>query len=194
MRLTLSSYALVALAAVGAPASGCSSDYTVSPLPDMRISLDLAVATPTPQPDMSCFNTACGGCSSWANWDGTPSKVGDPCLWKGVYQCTGTSLKCSDSGCLACSNTSNRAAGTVCGADGHTIVELTYTGNTCTAYDFGSAIGVCNRTPDDHCVDRCTAPASGNTYDCVAHCASDDGGGTGCTHMASDTCESLASC
>lgn len=173
-------------------AAGCGS-YSVSPPPDMRISLDLAVSTPVSSPDMTCINTACGGCSSWRNWDGAPSMPGDPCLWKGVYQCNGMKLECSDSGCLACADTNNRPVGTVCGADGHTIVELTYSGQTCSAYDFGSAIGVCNRAPGDHCVQRCSGP-NGNVYDCVAHCTSDDGGGTGCAYGAGATCESLVNC
>jgi hypothetical protein len=174
-------------------AAACGSSYSVSPPPDMRISLDLAVSPPVTSTDMSCLNTACGGCSSWLNWDGTPSKEGDPCLWKGVYQCNGTALVCSDTGCLACTDTTKQPVGTVCGADGHTIVELTYAGNACSAYDFGSAIGLCNRAPGDHCVQRCTGP-NGNVYDCVAHCTSDDGGGTGCDHMPTDTCESLKGC
>lgn len=173
--------------------AGCGSAFEVPAPPDSRINLDLAVnMNPTP-PDMSCFNTACGGCSNWANPDGTPSKVGDPCLFRGVYQCMGTSLVCSDKSCMTCSNGANHPTGTVCGADGHTIIELTYVGTTCTAYDFGSAIDVCNRTPGDHCVERCRGP-NGNVYNCVANCVSDDGGATGCMHSANDTCESLVSC
>jgi hypothetical protein len=181
--------ALLAFAAL----SGCGSTYEVPPPPDARISLDLAVSPPVVLPDMACLNMACGGCSQWLSWNGMPSKVGDPCLWKGAYACTGTQLTCTSNACLACTDTTKHAAGTVCGAAGHTIVELNYVGTTCTAYDFGSAIGVCNRTRDDHCVQRCRGP-NGNTYDCVAGCTSDDGGGTGCAHGANDTCESLTSC
>jgi hypothetical protein len=173
--------------------AGCGSAFEVQPLPDARVNLDLAVTINTTPPDMSCFNMACGGCSSWANPDGTPSKVGDPCLWKGVFACSGTTLTCSDKSCMTCGNAANRPTGTVCGADGHTIIELQYAGAACTAYDFGSAIDVCNRTSGDRCVQRCRGP-NGNVYSCTANCASDDGGATGCAHMASDTCESLVSC
>jgi hypothetical protein len=174
--------------------AGCGSDFEVPARPDSHVDLDLAVTmTPTP-PDMACFNRACGGCSQWASFDGTPSKVGDPCSWKGTYACNGTSLTCMGGGtCLTCTDTSKHAVGTVCGADGHTIIELTYTGTTCTAYDLGSAIGVCNHGAGDHCVQRCTGP-SGNVFNCVASCASTDGGGTGCMHGATDTCESLTGC
>lgn len=176
--------------------SGCGSAFVVPPLPDARITLDLAVNVSAPPPDMACFNMACGGCSSWANPDGTPAKVGDPCLWKGTYACNGALLTCSDKSCLACANTANHPVGTVCGADGHTIVELTYIGATCTAYDFGSAIDVCNRTPGDRCVQRCRGPTgpNNNVYACTANCASDDGGAAGCAHTAADTCESLVNC
>jgi len=172
---------------------GCGSDFEVPAAPDGRVNLDLAVTTTPPPPDMACFNRACGGCSNWSNFDGTPAKVGDPCLWKSTYACSGTSLACMDKTCLTCTSGSNRPVGTVCGADGHTIIELTYTGNTCTAYDLGSAIGVCNHGAGDYCVQRCRGPVN-NVYNCVANCASTDGGGTGCMHSASDTCESLAGC
>jgi hypothetical protein len=173
--------------------AGCGSPFEVPALPDSRVELDLAVNIPMTPPDMSCFNMACGGCSNWANPDGTPSKVGDPCLWKGAYACSGMALTCSDKSCLPCANAANHATGSVCGADGKTIIELTYVGTTCTAYDFGSAIDVCNRTPGDHCVQRCRGP-NGTAYSCSANCVSDDGGAGGCTHMASDTCESLTAC
>ncbi|HEY1587695.1 MAG TPA: hypothetical protein VGH63_18480 [Polyangia bacterium] len=172
--------------------AGCGSDFQVPAPPDTRIDLDLAVEITATPPDMDCFNTACGGCSSWANFDGAPAKVGDPCLYKGVYQCMGTSLVCSSAACLTCSTAGKTAAGTVCGADGHTIVELTYTGATCSAYDLGSAIGMCNHGEDDKCLSHCTA--NGNVYNCAAVCASDDGGGTGCAHSTSETCETLAGC
>ena len=129
---------------------------------------------------MSCLNLACGGCSSFANWDGTPVKVGDPCLWKGVWQCSGTQLECSDNSCPTCGVA---MTGSVCGADGHTILDLTNPGSGCRVYDFGSAIAVCNRTTTDHCVGRCTD--NGGARSCVAHCISDDGGGTGCEYQAS---------
>lgn len=172
--------------------AGCGSDFEVPALPDARVTLDLAVSTTAATPDMACFNSVCGGCSTWANFDGTPSKVGDPCLYKGAYACTGTSLTCNSSACLTCTTAGRSAHGTVCGADGHTIVELTYAGTTCSAYDLGSAIGVCNHGAGDKCQHRCTL--NGSIYDCVAHCVSDDGGGTGCDHTAGETCESLAGC
>ena len=169
--------------------SGCGSDFQVPPPPDARISLDLGVSVNPAPPDMACFNMACGGCSAWANYDGTPAKVGDPCLWKGTYQCTGTTLKCSDASCPQCPST---MTGSVCGADHHTILELTNTG-TCQVYDFGSAIDVCNHGPSDKCVGRCTMN-TGGTYSCEAHCVSDDGGGTGCEYNSTATCQTLAGC
>jgi hypothetical protein len=172
--------------------AACGSDFDVPSLPDARFTRDLAiVVTPLP-PDLSCFNRACGGCSRWANWDGSPSQPGDPCLWKGTYACNGAELTCSDNGCLACADASKKPTGTVCGADSHTIIELAYGGNGCSAYDFGSAIDVCNHGSNDRCLQRCTANGSG--FGCVAHCASDDGGGTGCAHQPNDTCESLTNC
>jgi hypothetical protein len=177
---------LLSLLVVGC---GKDSDFVPPPRPDMRFTLDLASNFMPENPDMTCFNMACGSCSEFANWDGTPAKVGDPCLWKGSWQCMGTTLACSDNGCPMCGTA---IAGSVCGADGHTILELTDPGSGCRAYDFGSAIAVCNRTPGDHCGGRCTV--NGSKHDCVARCVSDDGGGTGCQHMSSDTCESLSSC
>jgi len=185
---------LVFLALLFTPIAGCGSDFEVPAPPDSRIELDLAVSMITTPPDMSCFNTACGGCSQWAKYDGTPAKVGDPCLYKGVYQCMGTSLVCSSTACLTCSTGGRTAQGTVCGADGHSIMELQYTGATCAAYDLGSAIGVCNHGSGDMCQQRCTGPDGNNVYHCVAHCLSDDGGGTGCAHTGTETCESLAGC
>jgi hypothetical protein len=173
--------------------AGCGSDFEVPAPPDGRVELDLAVTMTSTPPDMACFNTACGGCSTWATYAGVPAKAGDPCLWKGSYACSGTSLQCTGTACLACADTSKHPVGTVCGADGHTIIELTYTGTTCTAYDLGSAIGVCNHGAGDYCVQRCRGPV-GNVYNCSANCASTDGGGTGCMHGATDTCESLAGC
>jgi hypothetical protein len=173
---------------------GCGSDFSVPANPDARIELDLAVTVTTAPPDMSCFNTACNGCGAWANADGTPAKVGDPCLYKGTYQCQGTSLVCMGSACLTCSTSGRTAQGTVCGADGRSIIELTYTGTTCTAYDLGSAIGMCNHGSDDKCLAHCTGPDGNNVYHCAAVCASDDGGGTGCAHSATETCETLAGC
>src|SRR5437868_143989 len=129
--------ALFVILVVGA---GCKSDFQVPAPPDARISLDLSVTVPPPSADLACFNRACGGCSHFSRWDGTPAQQGDPCLWNGKLTCMGTSLTCSDASCLTCGGT---ATGTVCGADGHTIIELVHTGNSCTAYDLGSAIGVC---------------------------------------------------
>ena len=136
---------VLAVSVLALSVSGCGSDFEVPAPPDARIDLDLAVSPfPPAPPDLNCFNTACGGCSAWANFDGTPAKVGDPCLYKGVYQCTGTSLVCSSTACLTCQSGGKTPVGSVCGADGHTIVELQYTGTTCAAYDFGSSINVCN--------------------------------------------------
>ena len=171
---------------------GGGGNFVVPPQPDARVNLDLSQSVSQSMPDMTCFNSVCGACSQWANYDGKPSKEGDPCLWNGVYKCTGTQLECTSNTCLGCSNGSNHPVGTVCGADGHTIIELHYTGTACVAYDFGSAIDVCNHSATDVCQQKCTA--NGTTYDCAAHCASDDGGGTGCTHQPTDTCESLTSC
>jgi hypothetical protein len=176
--------------ALALAACDSSSFVPVGP-PDAHVNLDLAdTYVAPPAPDGGCFNTACGGCSSWAKWDGSPARPGDSCLWTGTLSCTGTSLTCSDSSCLACPK---QVSGTVCGADGHTIVELMLSGNSCSAYDFGSAIGVCNHGAQDQCLGRCTVDASGN-YACAAHCASDDGGGTGCPHGSNDTCATLAGC
>jgi hypothetical protein len=171
--------------------AGCGSGDFESPAPpDMRITLDLAVSQDHPPPDLTCFNTACGGCSTWAKFDGTPAAPGDPCGWKGTLACTGTDLMCNDASCPTCAS---KMTGTVCGADGHTIVELTYVGNTCSVYDFGSAIDVCNKSTNDVCVGRCVP--NGADYACSAHCLSDpDGGGPGCQHMPTDTCTSLAGC
>jgi hypothetical protein len=172
--------------------AGCGSDaadFEPPPRDDMRHELDLASSFVPTEPDMSCLDTACGGCSSFTNWDGTPVKVGDPCLWKGMWQCNGMQLECSDNGCPACTTA---MTGSVCGADGHTILELTDPGSGCRAYDFGSAVDVCNRSPGDHCVGRCTLDNS--VHKCVARCVSDDGGATGCEHQSSDTCVTLSSC
>jgi hypothetical protein len=177
--------ALLCLLAVAA----CGSDFQVPALPDARIAIDLAVTSPEELPDLGCFNRACGGCSRFARSDGTPAQVGDPCLWKGQLICNGATLTCSDASCPSCGGTMR---GTVCGADGHTIVELIVIGSSCTAYDLGSAVGVCNDGPRDGCVDRCTK--NGTTYSCVAGCLADDGGATGCAQKASDTCDSLTSC
>ena len=174
--------------------AGCGdADFVPPPRDDMKISIDLASSVLSAEADMSCLNTACGGCSSFANRDGTPASVGDPCLWKGVWQCSGDELECSDNSCPSCGTA---VTGTVCGADGHTILELTNLGNGCRAYDFGSAIDVCDRGAGAHCGGRCTLV--GGAHQCVANCVSDDGGGTGCAHQpppaTTDTCESLTSC
>lgn len=171
--------------------SGCGSGFAPPAQPGDKITLDLAVGTPAnPAADAGCVNTACGGCSSWVNWDGTPSKPGDPCAWKGTWACNGTTLACADLTCPTCGSMM-KMTGSVCGADGHTILELTWVGSACSVYDFGSAIAVCNRNAADQCVGRCVA---GNPVACQAHCVSDDGGGTGCAHQATDTCTSLEGC
>jgi hypothetical protein len=169
--------------------TGCGSDFAPPAQPNDKLTLDLAVATANPSGDAGCLNTACGGCSSWTNWDGTLSKPGDPCAWKGTWACNGTTLACAD---LTCPTCAAKMSGSVCGADGHTVLDVTYLGATCSVYDFGTALAVCNRTDGDHCVGRCTSGTGGVA--CEAHCVSDDGGGTGCAHMATDTCVSLQSC
>jgi hypothetical protein len=161
--------------------------------PDAHLTLDLASTYVPPPPDLACFNNACGSCSSWAKWDGTPAQPGDPCSWKGTLQCNGNALVCSDTSCLSCPKA---VSGTVCGADGHTILELLTTGSVCAAYDFGSAIAVCNRSAQDQCRGSCSVDGSGN-YACAAHCTSDgngDAGVGGCPHGASDSCTSLTGC
>ena len=190
MRLTLRILTLATLALCGCKSS--SKDFVVPPAPGARVDLDLGTSSASASLDMTCINSVCGGCSSWVNYNGAPSKEGDPCLWNGVYKCSGTELKCTSSTCLGCASGSNKATGTVCGADGHTIIELHYSGTACVALDIGSAIGVCNNSANDVCQQKCTA--NGTTYDCVAHCTSDDGGGTGCTYQPAATCESLTSC
>jgi hypothetical protein len=169
---------------------GCGKDpdFEVPPRDDMRITLDLASSFVSMDPDMSCLSTACGGCSNYVNWDGSPVAVGDPCLWKGTWQCSGTTLTCSDEGCPTCGTA---MSGSVCGADGHTIVEITNMG-MCRTYDFGSAIAVCNRAPGDHCVHRCTL--DNGVHRCAARCASADGGAMGCPFVSTQTCEALTSC
>lgn len=168
----------------------CGSDYQVPAPPDARITLDLAASFDFPPRDMTCFNTACGGCSEWARPDGTPAKEGDPCLWKGTLACVGDKLTCMDTGCPSCGSP---MTGSVCGKDGQTIISLTYEGTTCVAYSFGSAINVCNRAAGDKCLGRCVQV--GGTYHCSARCASDtDGGVAGCEHQDTDTCTSLAGC
>ncbi len=166
-------------------------DFQVPPQPDARVSLDLSSNMNFPPADMTCFNTACGGCSALMNWDGTPTKVGDPCLWNGTYQCSGSTLTCSSNACPMCST---KQTGSICGADGHTIIELVNSTGSCVAYDLGSAIDRCNHGPSDKCQARCTANASAGTVDCAAHCLSDDGGGTGCDHTATETCNTLENC
>jgi hypothetical protein len=176
------------LMAVLALGCGKDPDFEVPARDDMRITLDLASSFMHQDPDMSCLSTACGGCSYLTNWDGSPVEAGDPCLWKGTWQCAGTQLTCSDDGCPTCGTA---MTGSLCGADGHTIVEITNMG-ACGVYDFGSAIAVCNRTPGDHCVSRCTL--DNGVHHCAARCASADGGAMGCEHSAAQTCEALTSC
>jgi hypothetical protein len=176
--------------AVAAAAAACSSsDFQVTPPEDARVTLDLAVPS-FPPDDMTCFNTECGGCSKWAKWDGTPAHVGDPCLWNGVLQCTGMALTCTSTACLPCSpgGTPTPVSGSVCGADGHTIVELLTQNGTCSAYDFNSAINVCNHSSVDKCEQRCTN--NGSSYSCAAYCLSDDGG-VAHEYSASATCVTL---
>ena len=170
--------------------AGCGSDFQPPGPPDTRIELDLSVGGGSTPADLSCFNTACGGCSQWARFDGSPAKAGDPCGIGGMLLCAGTSLKCSSSACPSCAQ---KMTGTVCAADGHTILELTNAGSTCSVYDFGSAIDVCNRAAGDKCVNRCVQ--NGADYACVAHCTADpDGGGPGCAYQANESCTSLAGC
>jgi hypothetical protein len=93
-------------------------------------------------------------------------------------------------------------SGSVCGADGHTVLELVNASGACSAYDFGSLIDLCAHDASDHCVGRCVK--SGTSYACTAGCTSygpmDGGAGdggvphTGCPHAATDTCDSLTSC
>jgi hypothetical protein len=194
--------ALVAVAvalAVAVEGCGRDPDFQVPPRPDMRTVIDLAVSLDHPPADMTCFNTACGGCSAWARVDGKPAQPGDPCLWKGTWQCMGTTLVCSDTGCPACGGA---MTGSVCGADGHTVLDLTMKGGMCAAYDFGSTIALCNHDASDHCVGRCIKV--GASYACTAGCTSEGGGDggardggaprTGCPHAATDTCDTLTSC
>ncbi len=174
---------------------GCGSDFQVPAPLGARIEIvDKATTLVPPPADMACLNTVCGGCSTWTNFAGTPSEEGGPCLYNGTYKCMGTSLVCSSTACLTCQSGGKTPVGTVCGADGHTIIELQYTGPTCAAYDFGTPTNVCNHGSSDKCLQSCTGPDSNNVYHCAAHCVSDDGGGTGCEHMANETCESLAGC
>jgi hypothetical protein len=102
----------------------------------------------------------------------------------------GTQLQCSDFSCPACA--AGTMTGSVCGADGHTILALLATANGCRVHDFGSAVNVCNRGPNDKCVGRCTK--NGNLYSCVAGCTSDDGGGTGCPFAPAQSCDILTGC
>ena len=175
-------------------ACGCGGgDFQVPPQPDARVSLDLAVNTNSPSSDAACLSMVCGACSDRANWDGKPTAEGDPCNWNGTWQCNGASLQCSSGACLPCTQGSGAqpVTGTICGADGHTILELVYAGGSCAAYDFGSSIDVCNRKPNDGCVATCSKQGSGS-FACVAHCLSDDGGTGGHPYSPTDTCQSLS--
>ena len=154
------------LAALALGACGTDPDFIVPPGANTRFERDLAATFPAPPPDLSCFNNVCGGCSVWANWDGSPAQVGNPCGWNGTWACSGTTLTCTSAACPPCGGA---MSGSVCGADGHTIVELVGAGASCHTYDFGSAIAVCNRAPGDHCVGSCTQ--AGGQYPCAAHCA-----------------------
>src|SRR5260221_13608892 len=107
---------------------GRDPDFVPPPRDDMRITLDLASSYVPENLDMTCFNTACGGCSSFANWDGTAVKVGDPRLWKGAWQCTGNQLSCSDNGCPM---GGTPMTGSGCAPHGHTILDLTHPGSGC---------------------------------------------------------------
>src|SRR5262245_59180455 len=123
-----------------------SSDFVVPPRADMRVDRDLSSSF-TPEPaDLACLNPACGGCSSWVGWDGQAVKPGDPCARNGAWMCMGTQLQCSDFSCPACA--ASTMTGSVCGADGHTILDLVATVNSCRVHDFGSVINVCNRGPN----------------------------------------------
>src|SRR5688572_28260141 len=117
---------------------GCGDpDFEVPARTDMRTERDLSSSFVSMPPDMSCLNMACGGCSSWLSWDGTAVEAGDPCLYRGTWMCAGTQLVCSDASCPTCA--AGTMVGSVCGADGHTILELTQSGGMCRVYDFGSA-------------------------------------------------------
>ena len=142
-------------------------------------------------PDLSCFNTACGGCSNWARPDGTPAQSGDPCLYGGTLACSGQTLACSSSACPSCGNPMR---GTVCGADGQTIITLADDGSGgCIAVDTGAAIAVCNAAPGDACRNRCVATSG--RYECTAWCLSTpDAGTAGCGFSASANCSALSGC
>jgi hypothetical protein len=187
--------------------AGCGRDpdFQVPPPPDMRVLVDLAVSLDHPLSEAGCFNTACGGCSSWARpvyGGGTPAQPGDPCGWNGTLSCSGTTLACSSAACPPCAG--GTMSGSVCGADGHTVLELVSASGACSAYDFGSVIDLCTHDASDHCVGRCVK--SGTSYACTAGCTSygpidGDGGArdggvphTGCAHAATDTCDSLLAC
>jgi hypothetical protein len=173
--------------------AACGGDYRVQPPPDMRITLDLASPPGAPD-DMTCFNTACGGCSTWARPDGTPAQVGDPCGFRGMLACTGTTLGCSDLSCPTCAAPAGaKMTGTLCAADGKTIVQLLDVNGQCRVNPTGSALAVCNRDGSDRCLHRCTL--SGTLYTCTAACASTpDAGVTGCAHSPSQTCQTLTGC
>ncbi len=179
MRLSLCLIALVAC--------GCGSAFEVPARPDAFQTLDLGVLFDGAPRDLTCFNTACGGCSSWAKWDQTPVAVGDPCLITGTWQCNGTDLVCSSSACLSCPQP---VSGTVCGADGHSIIELVTVAGACTAWDFGSGISSCNHDANDKCQQACSN--SGGKYTCEAHCLADDGFGPADDYSPTETCQSLA--
>lgn len=167
----------------------CGGDFRVPPPSDMRISLDLASAPGTPD-DMTCFNSACGGCSTWARADGTPAQVGDRCGFRGMLACTGQTLGCSDLGCPTCAS---KMTGTICAADGRTIVQLLDLNNQCRVNVTGSALAVCNRDASDRCLHRCTL--ANNLYTCTAGCSSTpDAGVTGCQYAPTQTCQTLAGC
>jgi hypothetical protein len=189
--------------------AGCgrAPDFQVPPRGDLHMLVDLAVSLDHPPPEAGCFNTACGGCSSWARpayGGGAPAQPGDPCGWNGMWGCTGTTLGCSSTACPACAG--GMMTGSVCGADGHTVLELVYAGGVCGVYDFGSILDLCTHDASDRCVGRCVK--SGASYACTAGCTSygpieadggvRDGGvpvpHTGCPHAATDTCDSLTSC
>lgn len=170
--------------------AACGGDFQSPGPPDGTITRDLT-AVVTNIPDLSCFNTACGGCSSWARPDGTPAQSGDACLFAGTFACSGQNLACSSSACPTCASTMR---GTICGADGQTIITLADDGSGgCVAIDTGSAIAVCNQTAGDACRNRCTNV--GGRFECTAWCTSTPDAGTGgCGFSSSATCASLAGC
>jgi hypothetical protein len=185
----LSRVALAFAVALVLVATACDSGFRPPPRPDMKTDIDLA-SQASGKADMTCLATVCGECSDRVRWDGKPVAVGDPCLVHGTWQCAGHVLECSDASCISCPG---KSIGSVCGADGHTVIELNYVNGMCTTVDLNSPIAICNRTADDKCVGRCVL--QGVDYTCTARCLSDDGGATaGCPYSPGQTCATLSGC